>query len=58
MYKVIIQESKRKFDTTPDEIEYWETVHEMTTNDKEVLAGSLRAIANKYDPPKPATRGL
>lgn len=55
--KVIVQEQLRKRiplpaggETYSDET-YFETVHEITSADSSVIAGSLRAIADKYSPP-------
>jgi len=51
MYKVIVQEERE------EELKiYFETVHELSTQDKVVLANSLRAIANQYDPPRTLQR--
>lgn len=61
--KIIIQEEQRKPIPHPQGGEmysdetYWETVHEITTTDATVVAGSLRAIADKYSPIKAAYRG-
>lgn len=52
MYKVTIQEMGPR--ESPTEVRYWETVHEMTSHDQVVIASTLRAIANQYDPPRPA----
>jgi hypothetical protein len=59
LIKVIVQEQKTRYSKDPvdDETSYWETVHEVTSADPGVVAGSLRAIADKYSPPKVAYRG-
>lgn len=55
--KVIVQEEQHKLEPHPAGGEkysnetYWETIDDMTSTDKTVIAGALRAIANKYDPP-------
>lgn len=61
--KVIVQEALHKRVPLPaggetySEETYFETVHEITSADPGVIAGSLRAIADKYSPPKVAYRG-
>jgi len=61
--KITIQEEQRKTVPHPQGGEmysdetYWETVHEVTSTDASVVAGSLRAIADKYNPPTKAYRG-
>lgn len=61
LIKITVQEEKRKTRSLPaggetytDET-YFETVHEMTSVDQVVVAGALRAIANKYDPASKVT---
>jgi hypothetical protein len=65
MIKVIVQEEKRRFTATNqtgnpiinDEKTYWETTEELTSSSNVVVAGFLRALANKLDPPKQQYRG-
>lgn len=59
--KVVVQEEQHQVEPHPSGGEmysketYWETTDEMTSTDKATIAGALRAIANKYDPPSKAT---
>ncbi len=59
LIKVIVQEERTRYTKDPvdDETTYWETMHEITSADPGVIAGSLRAIADKYSPLKVAYRG-
>lgn len=52
MIKIIVQEQKRRFTNDPvdDETTYWETMHEITVTGEKIAAGTLRAIADSYDP--------
>lgn len=58
--KIIIQEEQRRKDVDglhyTDET-YFETTHEMTSSDRKVVAGTLRSIADSFDPPEKAYRG-
>jgi hypothetical protein len=61
--KVIIQEEKQAIAPHPqggemyiDESE-WVVMHDVTSSDKAIIGGALRAIANSYDPPKANYRG-
>jgi hypothetical protein len=51
MIKVVIQES-----VSDDDTETWETRHEAQSDNRIVIAGMLRAIADSLDPPKPNMR--
>jgi hypothetical protein len=60
LIKVIVQEERTRYtpnDSKTDETTYWETVDEVTSSNPGVVAGSLRAIADKYLPPAKAYRG-
>lgn len=39
-----------------DAASFWATDHEVTSDDPKVIATTLRAIADKYDPPQRVTR--
>lgn len=56
MIKVIVQEERPSNDH-PDRM-YWITTNEIISEDGKIIAGSLRAIANRMDPPKTVTRGI
>jgi hypothetical protein len=53
LIKIIVQEERTRYtpnNAETDETTYWETVHEMISTDQGVVAGTLRAIADKYAP--------
>lgn len=39
-----------------DAASFWSTDHEITSDDPKVIATTLRAIADKYDPPQKVYR--
>ena len=57
MTKVVVQREKPsgKFDNEKP-VTYFETVHEVTSEDDAVIAGFLRALANRLDPQKAVLR--
>jgi len=54
LIKITIQEQ-----TTPENataVTYWDTVNELISSNKKVIAGTLRLIADSYDPPALPTK--
>lgn len=56
--RIKVEEEKVTYTATLKETAeetHWETITEMTS-EPSIIAGALRALANKYDPPQKAHR--
>jgi len=52
LYKLVFQEQREDMKTDGSKFEYMHTINEVTSYDPSVMAATLRAIADKLDPPK------